>query len=269
VTAIAESVGAVGTAGALVIGLVILFRDHKNAERAQVDLVGAWAETWYERRLPGEPRVEQAKIYVLLRNASELPVEVKDLEYRIRTRWLVPTDDGAWESVDGEPAGPYHLHNIQLRSHAGVPNDFWNNDSTPAEVNLAHTAPERAEQLDLIQGVRCEINSVVVVDNAGREWETRPSGGGRAKPLDTRLSRLRAALVRSRAYTAKILAKILTSLRRRAFPDAGQPTTAGPQLFLGPNGGLIWTDPAQIDPRGWQSAAPLPYVARRRRRGGR
>lgn len=62
VTAIAESLGALGTAGALVIGLVILLRDHRNAERAQVDLVGAWAEPRYERRPPGDPRVEQAEI---------------------------------------------------------------------------------------------------------------------------------------------------------------------------------------------------------------
>jgi hypothetical protein len=185
VTAIAESFGALGTAGALVIGLVILLRDHRNTERAQVDLVGAWAEERVERRVPGEPLVEQAEIWIFLRNASELPVEVKHLEYTIRTRWLVPTGDGAWEPVDGVPAGPYHLYDIQLRSHAGVPNEFWNNNATPNEVNLAHTAPERAEALDPLTGVRCEINSVVVLDNAGRKWETRPSGGGRAKPLKT------------------------------------------------------------------------------------
>ena len=58
-------------------------------------------------------------------------MEVKHLEYTIRTRWLVPTDDLAWEPVDGTPAGPYHLYDIRLRSHAGIGNDFWNNDGTP------------------------------------------------------------------------------------------------------------------------------------------
>jgi hypothetical protein len=28
---------------------------------------------------------------------------------------------------------------------------------------------------------------------------------------------------------------------------AGQPSSAGLQLFLGPNGGLIWTDAAKVD----------------------
>lgn len=216
VTAIAESLGALGTAGALMIGLWILFRDHRNAERAQVDLVGAWIEPRYERRAPSLPRVEETSIQVYVRNGSELPVQVEQLEYVIRTRWLVPTDDGAWEPVDGTPAGPSSLRDFQVR-----PQQTWDNNGTPAEVNLAHTAPERAVQLDLLQGVRCEINSVVVVDNAGRRWETRPSGGGRAKPLETRNqgqpSGLRAALVRSRAYrfTAKIMARISTTMMAR------------------------------------------------------
>jgi hypothetical protein len=32
-----------------------------------------------------------------------------------------------------------------------------------------------------------------------------------------------------------------------AFADAGQPSATGLQLFLGPNGGLIRTDAAQVD----------------------
>jgi hypothetical protein len=32
-----------------------------------------------------------------------------------------------------------------------------------------------------------------------------------------------------------------------AFADAGQPSATGLQLFMGPNGGLIWTDAAQVD----------------------
>jgi hypothetical protein len=32
-----------------------------------------------------------------------------------------------------------------------------------------------------------------------------------------------------------------------AFAEAGQPSSAGRQLFLGPNDGLMWTDAAQVD----------------------
>jgi hypothetical protein len=126
---------------------------------------------------PTEPRVEQAKIQVYIRNASEPPVDVKHVEYTIRTRWWVPTDDGEWERVDGTLAGPYYLKDFQVR-----PEETWDNKRTPYEVTLAHTAPEGAVQLDFLQGVDCEINSVVVLDNAGRQWEIRPNGGGRAKP---------------------------------------------------------------------------------------
>jgi len=70
VTAAAESLGALGTVGALVIGLVILLRDHRNSECSQVDLVGGWAEPTYERRAPDEPRIEQAKVSIYLRNGS-------------------------------------------------------------------------------------------------------------------------------------------------------------------------------------------------------
>ena len=90
----------------------------------------------------------------------------------------MPSDDGASERVDGTLAGPYYLFDFQVR-----PGETWDNKGTPYEVNLAHTAPEGAVQLDFLQGVQCEISSVVVLDNADRRWEIRPSGGGRAKRL--------------------------------------------------------------------------------------
>src|SRR5687767_9173185 len=96
--------------------MVILRRDHRNLERAQVDRVGVWVEPMYERQPPqNESRVEQAKIQVYIRNASELPVEVEQVKYTVRTRWWVPSDDGASERVDGTLAGPYSLFNFQVR----------------------------------------------------------------------------------------------------------------------------------------------------------
>ena len=43
-----------------------------------------------------------------------------------------------------------------------------------------------------------------------------------------------------------------------AFAEAGQPSAAGPQLFLGPNGGLMWTDVAQVDRSGPYPATVFP-----------
>lgn len=39
----------------------------------------------------------------------------------------------------------------------------------------------------------------------------------------------------------------------RAFADAGQRSVTGLRLFVGPNGVLAWTEPAQVD-------RPEPYV---------
>jgi hypothetical protein len=39
----------------------------------------------------------------------------------------------------------------------------------------------------------------------------------------------------------------------RAFADAGQRSVTGLRLFVGPNGVLAWTEPAQVD-------QPEPYV---------
>ena len=85
---IAEWVGAIGTAGALVLGLLILLRDRANAARAQVNLVGAWGEPTYEHKRPGEPRVEMAEIRICVRNGSQLPVVVKRLAFSVHTKWV-------------------------------------------------------------------------------------------------------------------------------------------------------------------------------------
>jgi hypothetical protein len=42
----------------------------------------------------------------------------------------------------------------------------------------------------------------------------------------------------------------LLSYARRllhAFADSGEPSATGLQLFMGPNGGLMWTDSVQVD----------------------
>jgi hypothetical protein len=43
-----------------------------------------------------------------------------------------------------------------------------------------------------------------------------------------------------------------------AFADAGQPSATGLQLFMGPNGGLVWTDAAQVDRSEPYAAAGFP-----------
>ena len=67
--------------------------------------------------------------------------------------------------------------------------DFWfdltrpgTTGAIPYEVNFAHCAP-KAAQLAPLRGVWCEIDWLLILDNAGRKWEIRPSRGGRVRGL--------------------------------------------------------------------------------------
>jgi len=55
---------------------------------------------------------------------------------------------------------------------------------------------------------------------------------------------------RSSSKAHAVNAHGLLSYARRllhAFADAGEPSATGLQLFIGPNGGLMWTDSVQVD----------------------
>jgi hypothetical protein len=84
------------------LAFVIFWRDRSNAERSQVDLVGAWGTTEYDRRAPDiSERVEQLSVHLFIRNASELPIEVAQLACDLETRWLVPHGELAYRPVSG------------------------------------------------------------------------------------------------------------------------------------------------------------------------
>ena len=128
----AEWVGGLGTALALLLGLGILARDHADAERGRVDLVGAWAEPSWDIRGATEPRVEQVKIKVCVRNASELPVEVAQLGYSVYTTWVVPEGEGIWNVVPGTVPVRCFPEDFIVR-----PGHIY--EVTTYEPNVAHT----------------------------------------------------------------------------------------------------------------------------------
>jgi len=174
----AEWAAGVGTVLTLLLGLGILARDHLNAERAQVDLVGAWAEPIYEPRGFDQPRVDEASIMLKVRNASQLPITVVQVGYSVYTTWSVTEDKFAYDPVSGtEPVRCFPADFLVQ------PGETWDNKGTPNKVNFTHTAPPDAVQLDITNGVRCQIDWLLILDNAGRKWEVRPSRGGRAKRL--------------------------------------------------------------------------------------
>jgi hypothetical protein len=179
-----EWVAAVGS----VLGLMSVFlawrvlkRDRDNADRAQVDRVGAWATAAYERRGPHQtPRIEEAEITGYARNGSELPVRVVQIAFRIETKWAVEADVNpqsgevmSWVTQQG--VEPVRKFTDPRRVPPGETLD-WSLDA-----NVAHTAPDRATQLALSDGVDAHVDWILIIDNAGLRWEVRPESGGRAK----------------------------------------------------------------------------------------
>lgn len=185
----------------LILALIIFMRDHSSMERKDVDSVAVWWNIDYTRREPTDPaKAADANIKIHLRNVGNLPVEIRAMDYRISSLWLVrdlakwpkredgsmiePGDldfsEGAWKSAPGG-AIEGHLGRIRIPPSDTVV-------SGPHHVNLRETAPRHADQLFQDDGVRCEIKRIGIIDNAGRKWEVRPGSGKRS--LRIRLPRL-------------------------------------------------------------------------------
>jgi hypothetical protein len=117
------------------------WRLHHDIEAAHWSAVGSFSDglgsgqTSLPPCWPSVP-VEQAEIQVYVRNASELPVVVKQLAYSIHTKWLVPEGKQNWELVAGRlPVPRFFVDDIQV-----PPRRTWDNNASPYEANLAHTA---------------------------------------------------------------------------------------------------------------------------------
>lgn len=126
-------VAAVGTVGALLLALWLLAQDRRNAQRAQVDLVGAWSKPMYERKSPDAPRVEKAQTVIYVRNGSQLPVEVKQLAYSIHTQWWVPVLGSKLVSKPVPGTEPIRAFVNDLRI---PPRRTWNNETYPYEFEI-------------------------------------------------------------------------------------------------------------------------------------
>lgn len=175
-------------AGSLIIAFAVFRRDRVNAERRQVDLLGAWATATYERREPSAERVEACRVVGHIRNASELPIRIKQIAYRVETSWWVPDHPQTGSSIDvwvAQPgAGPYRSFQNDLE-----PLPPGETRKLPFDVNVAHLAPPDAVQLGLADGVTPFVDWLLVIDNAGRKWEVRPETGRRAKQVTRRWRR--------------------------------------------------------------------------------
>lgn len=171
-------------AGSLLLAYRIFLRDRANTDRAQVDRIGVWGTTAHERKLPWDKnRVETGEVKLFVRNATDLPVDVRQVAYIIHTRWTVPDLDQCtnkaepdiWSIEPGAKSEQYFVEKIRV-----APQETWDQ---PFPVNFAHLAPDGASQPEMFHGVTCEISWVLLTDNAGRRWELRPTKGDRARRI--------------------------------------------------------------------------------------
>lgn len=195
----------------LVLALIIFGRDRTAGDRKYVDLVAVWWKVEYEPRTPIDtPRTEEVNLTIFLKNASNLPVEVTAVEYTITPSWLVrdlpqwpkrgdgsllePSDPGftgVWTAVTMKNSGSNFIQDVRI-----PPDEIIT--CGPYLMNLGHLVPDHADQLNPINGVKCKIERMGVIDNAGRKWEVRP--GAARRPL--RIHRYRILLRASRSKWA-------------------------------------------------------------------
>jgi hypothetical protein len=167
----------------LLLALYIFRLDRRATERAQVDLIGVWLNLEYERAAPVDAsRVETGSFTRFVRNSSASPVEIVQIAFNIRTRWMVRDlaqwrdDLGIWTDTPG--TGTVQMYSGRVRI---PPGETW--ESGPQAVNFAHLAPEHADQIALTDGLSYEIRWVLLIDNSGRRWEIRPMAGGPARRI--------------------------------------------------------------------------------------
>ena len=170
-------------AGSLLLAFRIFTRDRVNAEREQVDLVGWWATISPNTKGQDDPEVI---VVWHIRNASELPIDINYLEFRLDSRWLVPLDSQEIRIPDIDAAltistmevGRRATHNYFMLDAHIPPKETW--ESAETLINVASHKPSKTGQLDF-RHTRCVVNICCITDNAGRRWRVSPGKGERAK----------------------------------------------------------------------------------------
>jgi hypothetical protein len=157
-------------AGSLLLAFRIFLRDRSRSDRAQVDAVGIWDEIEREAVLPGKPRIDDIKVQIHIRNATDVPIDVPSVAFTFETIWVVPSFSDELEGL-----GPHVREQLPgkadslrfMESIRVAPQDTWDGPWTP--IILTHTAPADSASLGFFSdGVRCVVAYALITDNAGR-----------------------------------------------------------------------------------------------------
>lgn len=174
----------------LLLAFRIFRRDRSNTERSQIDLIGAWTAVEYERTMLEPPRVVTGTVKAHIRNASQLPVRVVRIAYKIESFWMVEDLDqsqlskggmGVWTGTPGTESSLRFHDNFIVAPQDTVEIEF--------EVNVEHMAPGVTDYLAFSDGISAKVEWLLVIDNAGRRWEVHPERGGKAVRVGRRWRR--------------------------------------------------------------------------------
>jgi hypothetical protein len=164
-------------AGSLLLAFRIFLKDRANADRRQVDNVGAWCELHHlpppdsgqhGSPPPTDDRQQDSplRIKLFLRNGNKLPIQVARTASRVRTPRL-----------DSASAELGRVRTVRWPLVSVAPLATWESET----VAIPIIEEEQRAWLDRRDEAACWILWTLVIDNSGRVWETRHVKGRQAR----------------------------------------------------------------------------------------
>ncbi|MET9246760.1 hypothetical protein [Nonomuraea sp. NPDC003709] len=157
-------------AGSLLLAFRIFLRDRANADRGQVDKVGAWCELTHSPPTDDQQHDSTVKIKLFLRNGNELPVQVVRTAVMVRTPCLGSASPNL---------GYDRVRTVRWGLVSVAPLVTWESEA----VSIPISEEERSALRERPDESACWIRWTLVIDNAGRVWETRHIKGKQARRL--------------------------------------------------------------------------------------
>ncbi|MEV6176401.1 hypothetical protein [Streptomyces sp. NPDC052015] len=172
-------------AGSLLLAFRVFLQDRRNAEREQVDSVGAWASLESTQAEDGQCGTQSAVMRLNVRNGSDLPVDIVDVKYGVAGRLVNSAGKEFDLSNDGYQLGISPQENPTGEKFRPVlrripPEETW---ASPHGFDITFKYPNTEDHEKLHWDIHFIVLELIVIDNAGRVWRVRPSSGFRAREI--------------------------------------------------------------------------------------
>ncbi|MER5451199.1 hypothetical protein ABT065_37175 [Streptomyces sp. NPDC002764] len=172
-------------AGSLILAFRVFLRDRRNAERNQVDSVGAWGSIESIKSKNGQFGVQTAIMRLSIKNSSDLPVDIVDATFGVAARLINSTGKEVALRESGYRAEiSAQQHPEEEKFRVGVrrlpPGETW---VSPHGFDITFNYPDVDDSGKLRWDIQFVVLSLIVLDNAGRVWQLRPASGSRAREV--------------------------------------------------------------------------------------